>query len=412
MKRIISILLVFLLFIPSVAFARADKYVLYTDESSLYAVVNEELFIEFFGVSPAGVSAYHEIKSDSDLDSRFIEYLYERESLDDIADIKYTFDVDGKGALPSVTMQYMMIRTLNFSSKKDVIYTGATEKTATVNGRELEFYILINYSPNKRAMSVNIGVCDPDDPDNFTHFTIGEPFLSQDMMNAWTEYDHKNERGLYYPEYDPTYVFLEEAEADFNNEALRNKQSQALETSYNASNNMLKTEITTNARAIDEHFSKTGISHTTVAEISVTVQADENLFPRIHGANRYYEEVGGKEVDIGESNFRWYYILPMFYGDLFDYLLENAMHRHIPEYDDLDRTDTLILKKSHSVDFDNEPYLFEYRLDSPFLTAGRFKVSSHVLYRTLYTPAGTDMVVSYITDGGTAETDWVELLVR
>ncbi len=404
MKRIICILLIFLLAIPSTIFARADKYTTYTDESRLYAVVNEDIFREFFGVSPDGLNAYHELRSDDDLD----EIYHNRLSV-----ITYSFDIDGTGNLPSVkTTGYNDLRSASLDEEY-MYYTAAATQEANINGRELIFYLLINYYPDyERLLSVNVSVCDKDEPDKFTHFTIGEPFLSQDMTGAWTEYDHRDERGLYYPEYDPTYAFIEETTANFNSEVLRDRQSQALETSYNASNNMLKTQVTTNARAVDEHFSKTGVSHTKVAEISITIEADKRLFPRIGNLHYFYDEIGGKEVSPVENKFRWYYILPMFYYDLFDYLEENAMHRHIPEYDDLNRTDTLILKKSHSVEFDDEPYVLEYRLDSPFLTKGRFKVSSHVVYHTFYTPRGTDHVVCYVTDGGTAETQWEELYVR
>ncbi|MBR6801073.1 MAG: hypothetical protein IKM61_04920 [Eubacteriaceae bacterium] len=411
MKRIISILLVFLIIFPFTVFARADKYTTYTGESRLYHVVNEDKFVEIFGAKPDELTAYHELKSDVDLDSRFINNLSERKNIDQISDVIYTFDIDGKGSYPSVTTtQYATVRSINFLSEYNVIYTGSTKETAIINGRELTIYMLINYSPDKRAMSVNISACEADDPDNFTHFTIGEPFLSQDMIGAWTKYDHSNARGLYNP--DDTYSFIESTDAIFEGESLNDNISHNLEITYNPARNLLKTKVTTNARAIDEHFSKTGVSQTKVAEISITVEADERMFPRIGNLHYFYDEIGGKEVSFGENKFRWYYLFPMFYDDLFDYWEEEANHRHIVEDGDLVRTDTLILHKSDSVEYDNEPFELEYRLESPFLTTGRFKVSSHVVYRTFYTPYGTDKVVCYVTDGGVAETEWVELDVR
>ena len=411
MKRIITVFLVFLLSMPSAVSARADKYTTYTDESILYAVVNEDTFIEFFGVSPDGLNASHEMYSEEDPDERFWDSLYNKIYINDSASVTYTFDIDGRGNLPSVmTGKYITIKNIYFSDERMMFYCGTAEETAYINGRNLVFYILINYSPDKRAMSANISVYDAEKPDSFTHFTIGEPFLSWDMISAWNEYDHSDERGLYNP--DDDYSLIESTNAMFEKEVFEDEVAHGLEISYNPARNMLKTQVTTNARAIDEHFSKTGISKTEVSEISVTVEADETMFPRIHNIHSYYEEVGGLEISHGTNEFRWYYVLPMFWEDLFGYFGENAKHRYITEPGDIRRTDTLILKDSHSVDFDDEPYEPEYHLYSPFLTKGRFRVSSHVIYTTYYCPYGYDTPVCYITDGGTAETQWAELYVR
>ncbi len=402
MKRIICILLAFLLLIPSIIFARADKYTTYTDKSELYAVINEDIFREFFGVSPKNIQAHHELRSEDDLD----------DTRNEVSGIQYTFDIDGEGGLPSVTTTtYETLRSISLSEDR-LFYSGSSEQTAYINGRELIFYMLINYYPHyERLLSVNISVCAADDPATFTHFTIGEPFLSEDMIAAWTDYDHKDERGLYYPEPDNTYALAGSADAMFEGN-FNDRLSQKLEVSYNQSNDMMNTRVYTNARILDEHFSLTGVSRTTVSEIHITIRSDESMFPRVGNIESFYDYIGGKEVSRGDNAFRWYYILPMFYYDLFDYLEENTKHRHIANYGDLHRTDTLILKADGSVDYDTVPFELNYRLESPFLTSGRFKVSSHVVYRTFYTPHGTDLVVCYITEGGTAETEWMELYVR